>query len=59
VDSVRLYAAIAFSPDAEVSLFTRFSAAKEVVTMAGVLPATNPLLPPPSQETEHDGHASH
>jgi hypothetical protein len=55
VDSVRLFASVAFAPDSEVSLFTRFSAAKEVVAMASVPPASAPLPPPPSHELVHDG----
>jgi hypothetical protein len=45
-NALQLFASIAFSTDAEASLFTRLNAAREVVALAGVLPPTTPTPPP-------------
>jgi hypothetical protein len=51
-DAVRLLASIAFAPDSEAALHTRMLCAKEIVTIAGVIPQATPS--PPPYETASD-----
>jgi len=53
LDAVRLYAAVAFSHDSEVSLFTRVGAAKELVGLAAV--SQPPPTPPTPAYERRDG----
>jgi hypothetical protein len=45
IDAVRLLAAIALAPESEAALHTRMMAAKELVSIAGVIPQATPAAP--------------
>ena len=45
-DAIRLLAGVAFAPDSEAALYTRVLCAKEIVSIAGVIPQATPLPPP-------------
>jgi hypothetical protein len=45
-DAMRLFAGIAFAPDSEAALHTKYLAAKEIVAIAGVIPQATPAPPP-------------
>lgn len=54
-NNVRLWAAVAFSPDAEVSLWTRVQASRLIAEAAGEIQPRMPTLPP-HYEAASDGH---
>ena len=57
-DAVDFLASIAFARDSEAALHTRMLAAKEIVSIAGVIPQATPALPnvsPPQREAAGDG----
>jgi hypothetical protein len=57
-DAVRLYAGIAFSPDSEAALHTKYLVSKELVGIAGVIPQLTPAPPPPHDESAYDSKSS-
>ena len=57
-DAVRLLAGIAFAPDSEAALHTKMLCAKEIATLAGVIPQVAPAPPQPHDEHNDGGEAS-
>jgi hypothetical protein len=58
LNSVRLYASIAYAPDSEAALHTRMLCAKQIDTIAGVIPQPVPAAPQPyDAEAESCGDA--
>jgi hypothetical protein len=56
VNVVRLNAGIAFAPESEAPLHTKYLAAKEIVTIAGVIPQAVPApLRPHDEDGDSDG----
>jgi hypothetical protein len=53
-DAVHLLAGMAFGSDCEAALHTRMLCAKEIVTIAGVIPQATPA-PPPYEEAGDGG----
>jgi hypothetical protein len=51
-NALRLLAGIAFNPASEAALHTKMLAAKEIVSIAGVIPQLTPAPPPPSPRNE-------
>ena len=50
-NAVRLLAGVAFSPDSECALHTKYLASKELVGIAGVIPQWTPAPPLPHDES--------
>jgi len=57
-DAIRLFAGIAFAPDCEAALHTKYLAAKEIVAIAGVIPQATPAPPPPPHDEGGGGEPS-
>ena len=57
-DAVRLLAGIAFAPESEAALHTKMLCAKEIATLAGVIPQVAPAPPQPHDEHNDGGEAS-
>ena len=54
-DAMRLFAGIAFAPDSEAALRTKYLAAKEIGAIAGAIPQATPTLPQPHSELGDSG----
>jgi hypothetical protein len=57
-NAVRLLAGVAFSPDSECALHTKYLASKELVGIAGVIPQWTPAPPPPHDESADNNKSS-
>jgi hypothetical protein len=56
-DAVRLYAGIAFNPDSEAALHTKYLVSRELVGIAGI-PHWTPEPPPPHDESADNNKSS-
>jgi hypothetical protein len=57
-NAVRLLSGIAFSESSEASLHMRMLCTRQIVEIAGIVPAPAPAAPAPlHDDVEHEGHA--